>query len=552
MRHITREHFLWAILIVAIGATRVTAPDFPLAESEAHAALAALQTARGESATLLNPLFGFLQSVTFLLLGDSNVVARAAALVSGMALCLWPIALRGLLGRARAWLLAALLCISPTMMFVGREALGGGLAWLLAAVAVGMRDERPQVRAALLGLLAACGVDGVAPLIVALLIFGMTGRLRELRALAGRRELATLGAAFVLGATGLLLRPAGLADAFEGWTAWIQVGREAGRGVLGLLFGETLVILFALIAGGRALMKRISENFAPQVNAAAFRFGAAWLSAGLVALLVLPGRSADAAAAATIGLAVLASEPLTLLLQGMLQRSSWVTWAAAGLTFVLLQFIGVGLRNYVMQNEAVYLLPIVVALVMTMGVVASAALNEQTDLALLGIGAALMATLGLHALGVGVRATQYGWADAAEPYVARAAQPGLATLRDVVRQASVRAEGEPDAVSIFVDESAPASLRWILRDQAKVRYGADIGTQDMILLPAAKRPAESRAFVGSRFRIERTAALEPTNGGAVGLLRWLLYRQGGTTGMTDVYWTLWVSDSLAADMSGRR
>lgn len=552
MRPITREHFLWALVVAAAAAMRIPALDFPLADAEASAALAALQTARGGSATLLNPLFGFLQSVILMLFGDSNTMTRVVSLVGGLALCLWPIALRGVLGRARALMMAALLCISPTMMFVGREALGGGLAWLIAAAMVGMRDMRPVVRAILLGLLLACGVDAVAPLLVVLLMFGMTRRLGELRVLADKRALGALAAAFAAGATGFLLRPAGLADAFEGWTAWLRTGGEVNRLVLGVAFGEMLAIVFALVAGVRALMRRVSENHAPLVDTGTFRFGAAWISAGLVALLLLPGRSAATATAVVIGAAVLASEPLTLMLKGLLRRSNWVTWATAGLVFVLLQFVGIGLRNYAMQNQTVYLLPVAVALVMTVGVLASAALNEQTELAMLGIGAALALTLGLYVLGIGVRATQIGWADVSEPYRAHAPQPGLATLRDVVREASVRAEGEPDAVSIFVDASAPASLRWVLRNQAKVRYGIDIGTQDMLLLPSAKKPAESRAFVGSRYRLERMAALDPTNGGVVGLLRWLLYRQGGTTGTTDVYWTLWVSDSLAADMSGRR
>jgi hypothetical protein len=152
----------------------------------------------------------------------------------------------------------------------------------------------------------------------------------------------------------------------------------------------------------------------------------------------------------------------------------------------------------------------------------------------------------------GQRLTQRGWDRPEEPYVVRAPQQGLVTLADAVRQAAVRASSEPDGVALFVDDSAPAALRWALRAQTKVRYGAQIGTQDMALLPAAKKPAESRAFVGSRFRIERTGSLAPADGGAAALLRWLLFRQGGVVGAADVNWTLWVSDSLAAEMSGRR
>ena len=94
-------------------------------------------------------------------------------------------------------------------------------------------------------------------------------------------------------------------------------------------------------------------------------------------------------------------------------------------------------------------------------------------------------------------------------------------------------------------------LRWALRDSTKVTYGATIGSQDIVLLPAAKKPSEDRAFVGSRFRIERGAVLQPISNGMVEMLRWALFRKGGTTGQTDVYWTLWVTNSMAARMSGR-
>jgi hypothetical protein len=552
MRTITREHLLWIFLALIAAATRLTFADFPLGEAEASSALAALQTARGDAAVLTNPFFGMLQSVALSLFGDSDVVARSAALIAGIGLCLWPMVMRSMLGRERAWVLALLLCLSPTATFVGRDALGGGLAWLIAAIIVGVGEMRAPVRAAMIGVLVACGIDGVGPMAAVVLMFLMSGRSGELRALLQGRSAAAFGAAFVAAATGLLWRPAGVADVFAGWAAWWNSGRDAQRHLIGVIAGEAPVMLCAILAALRALVRRVSENYAPVVDGPSFRFGAAWMSAGLLVLLLLPSHGAAAAMGVTIGIAMLASEPLTLLWQRLRAASGWVTWATFGLTFVLLQFVGLGLRSYAMQNEVVYLLPIVAAIVMIAGVTASAALNEEAGTALRGIAAAAVVVAATYTVAAGQRLTQRGWDRPEEPYVVRAPQQGLVTLADAVRQAAVRASSEPDGVALFVDDSAPAALRWALRAQTKVRYGAQIGTQDMALLPAAKKPAESRAFVGSRFRIERTGSLAPADGGAAALLRWLLFRQGGVVGAADVNWTLWVSDSLAAEMSGRR
>lgn len=543
---------LWIALALVAAATRLIYADFPLGEAEANTALAALQAARGEAAVLTNPLFGVLQSTALAMFGDADATARAVALVAGVGLCLWPITLRDMLGRERALVVSALLCLSPSAMFVGREALGGGQAWLLAAFLFGAGGARAPVRAALLGLLAACGIDGVAPAAAAILMYAMSGRFGELRSLLQGRTAAVFGAAFVLGATGMLWRPAGAADVFAGWAAWWSSARDAQRLLIGVLVNEATAIVFAVVAMVRALVRRVSENHAPVVDGHSFRFGAAWMSAGLAALLLLPAHGAASTIGVTIGVALLASEPLTLMWQRMRRSTTWVTWATFGLTFVLLQFVGLGMRSYAAKGELLYLLPIVAALVMIIGVTASAALNEQTETALLGIGSAAAVVLATYSLSTGVRLTQHGWDRPEEPYVARAPQQGAATLADVVRQAAVRASGEPDGVALFVDETAPATLRWALRAQTKVRYGVQIGAQDMALLPAAKKPNETRAFVGSRFHIERSGALAPAESSAAALLRWLLYRQGGVVGAVDVNWTLWVSDSLAAEMSGRR
>jgi predicted membrane-bound mannosyltransferase len=149
MRQNTREHALWLVIALSAGVLRFVALNLPLSDSEARFALESLNAARGQTAVLVNPLSGGLQSLALALFGDSSAVARTVATAAGTLMCLLPALLRRTIGRERALALAVLLTISPTLMFVSRQASGEALAWMLAVRARWFAGCRARIVAGL-------------------------------------------------------------------------------------------------------------------------------------------------------------------------------------------------------------------------------------------------------------------------------------------------------------------------------------------------------------------------------------------------------------------
>lgn len=552
MRHLTREHALWIFIALSAGVLRFVALDLPLGDAEARVTLASLQAARGETAVLINPFAGLLQSIALALFGASSGVARCVSALAGCGLCLTPRLLRDVLGRERALALGLLLTCSPTLMFVSRQATGEMLAWTLAAV-VAFSGQRSLLFASAAGLLLACGADAPFPIATALLARVLVGQKPIIPGNLRRTSLIVLGWS-VVGATGILFRPAGLSDVFGGIAAWAQGftatgGFSASRILLGFAVNELIVWVLGVIGLATALVKR---------DLSSLRLALGWLVCGLVALAAYAGRTPALAVPLTIGVALAASNALGRLIVSATNQPGWAQWAVAGAAFVMMQFVGIGLRQYAHQGQENFLLPIAVAILMCGAMILASRLNGELDAGLRGVGTALAVTLGVYALGTGVQLTQTRWNNPAEPYVLNAPSKQLETLADTLRMSAIRATGEPDGVPLIIDPAAPPSLRWALRDQSRLTLGSELGDLNAGVLPSAIKPATDRAFIGNGFEVARTSDLnlacgqDATSIICVPLAKWLIFRELGAEKITSQRWTLWLSEKLAAQTSGQR
>lgn len=537
-----------------------------MSDVEARMSLDALSVARGQEATLLNPLFGFLQSTLLMLFGDADAAARFFAALSGVALCLLPLLLHSTIGRTRALAMGIVLALSPTLMFVSRQAIGDSLAWTLAAALIWSQSRdsaSPRLSGAILaGLLLANGIDAITPVLTVVLVLLLSGRARVLPELvSSRRTGLAFGLAFAAGATGFFLRPLGLADAFNGWAAWVQGWATAplltsSRLMLGFLVAELFVIAFGLIGLVMTGLNRGLED-SPD-NGGTMLHASAWLAAGLLVTALYPGRAPGDITPIVIGAAYLASIPLAALVAG-LPRSTWTAWSIAGVVFVLLQFVSVGLRQFASQQQSAFLTPIAVAFVLVAGLLGASALNGELSAGLRGVGGALGAALMLYAAGTGIQLTQLRWNNPAEPYVVAAPSDELVALVTTVQTSAIRATGEPDGVPLLIDTMAPPSLRWALRGQTRAQFGTDIGAMNAAILPAVSKPAGARGFIGSSFVIARSGDLSQARCNPVGdtldcapLARWLLFRELSAGSVTSQNWALWLSTDLAAQVSGQQ
>lgn len=557
LRAPSREHALWLSVALLAGVLRLLGLSLPLGDVEASAALSFLAASRGEPAMLLNPLAGFLQALTLLVFGAGDAAPRVLPALAGSLLCVLPFWARAELGRSRALALAALLALSPTLIFVSRLATGEMLAWMLAAALIWRPRGRAWLGAVLTGLLMACGVHAIAPALTVLLAL-LLERGADIFKDVTRRQVVVAAVAFTAGASGLFIRPSGIADALSGFAVWFQGFAAApmfstGRLFGGLLINELLVLAFALIGLVSVAVDRA------RVAGASAALG--WLTVGILGTAVYSARSPELLAPVVCGAALLASMPLGELIERMVSRlrepSGWMDWAVAGVGFVLLQFVGIGMRQYAAQTQSSFLAPVAVAVILCGGLIGAAALNGMLGVGVRGIGAALTATLALYASSAGLQLTQVRWDSPAEPYVSAAPSQELRALLDTVRESGIRATGEPDGLSLNLDASAPASLRWVLRDQRKMTTGDSAA--DMTLLPAVAKPAGARGFIGNQFEVTRSGNLSPVRCNSTdtatdcsALARWALFREINPGDVTSQRWTLWLSNEVAAKISGQR
>jgi hypothetical protein len=550
MSRLTREAALWLAIALLAALPRFFNLATPLDRFEAAHALAWLDASRGGQIVLANPLFGAVQAALFGIFGPSDVVARVFAALSGVALCLAPIFLREHLGRTRALMFGVALALSPTLWFVSRTASGAMLAWTLALWAfAAWVGQRRLVALALLGALLACGVDTAAPalavVVVALVHSGIV--------VPSRRMVLAACSAFLASATALMLRPLGLGDALNGFALWAQGvrGPEAmsfERLLMGLLTNEVLFVLTAA-AGLIALLvtRRSAIRELPWL---------VWFALGLFVCALDRGRSAASLVPCVIGCVGLATVALDRLLAEATRNAHPAREGVVmALTFVLITYAGLGIRQYAAQGQGSWLLPVLIALLLILAIIAAGSLGLEYSTALRGTALGIVASLLLYTLGAGFQLNHARADNPAEPYRVEAVLPGMRALEDTVRTVSVRATGEPMGMTVQVPDDAPASLRWALRDQAIGSAVRGVPTEAVILAEQT-RPTQGN-YIGRAFELTSSATLnsvrcQPQGQGGLNcqtLAQWLAFRNGGEPSVAR--WSLWVRADVAERAGGK-
>lgn len=589
---LTRETLLWlGIGALALFARAWALGGAPLNDAEAALAFQALALA-GDSSPLVaasgsvsiaNPLFTTAQAIWMSLFGATDATARWLPALAGVALCLAPALLRREMRPARALAFGGLLALSPTLWFVARQSDGAQFAWTLAfgMWCVWMTDMRAEAGWLLAGLLLACGADAVTPALTLTAALAVSRRLSRLR-LNARASLIAAGAC-VIGATGFGLRLPGLGDMFNGYTLWFAeltggqlIEGAAGmwplpvvRGMAGFVLNEPLIWIGAIagltvLALGRPAQRNPFP--APASNEAGILRGAApwlaWAGAGFGLWLLTQARTVDGFTPAIIGCAALASAAIERALAELADRRQWVPiTTVAGISAIMLVYGFIGALLYAGQGEITWLLTALLAALMVGGIVIVATITLNAQAALAGAGIAAAVCLTLYTLSAGVQLTQTGADNPAEPYNVRATLRGARDLRDALADVSARALGEPSAIPVELSESAPASLKWAVRDWRRAIITLQPGAAEIVLTPAGASIQTDYAYIGSAFRIAssasiRSAGCDDRSGqfSCRPLARWLMLRsldEATTPSQDGARWVLWLRQDVARRYSGR-
>ncbi len=571
---LTYEHLLWAALALLAAAMRLWFLDnTPLNNAEAQVTLQSFGLATLGNGITQNPLFGIAQSWLFTLTKPSDFSARLIDVLAGVALCLVPLLLHDRWGRGRALGLGVLLALSPTVWYVSRQADGAILGWTLAfALYAAWRSARRNTSALLLGLLLACGIDGLSPLIACALVIAATGEL-NVHLISRRFGLIAL-LALVLGSSGLLLRPAGLGDVFGGVAAWFTRMTTTGTLPLGrafmglwvyelpLLFG-TLGSLILLIVGGR------QAAGGHQVAGGHQLFGGrqfdraeiawlSWLGAGLILLVLDRGRSAADVVPIIIGLAGFTTRILDWLSTNLYRFGRWsLEGPYIALMTVTYICAGLGIRQYASTNDSSWLMLSLLAIVLSAAAITSTGMLGDMGIGVRGVVAGLALNLLLYSVAAGAHLVWVQPTNPAEPYITEAVPMDVRTLAQTVQTISTRSQGDPNVMKVQIQRNAPASLRWALHDQAAVLVTENTGDEGVIITPetAPPTPRGNSGYVGSKFVVQTRSSLDSvrcnrndTRLDCTPLARWFAFRKGDTPAQTS--WVLWVRGDVANKASG--
>ncbi len=584
------EMGLWMALGLGALMLRIWYLDAaPLNNVEATGALNALALSAGSGVPSLDPFFSNLQSIVMSLFGADAFSARLVAACAGAILCVSPLLLRPALGRTRSLSFALLMAFSPTLLFASRQAGGASLSWALGIVAwsLWLRGTRDARRGAFiaLGLLLACGQDAVPPLITlaALLIFeyftrdpqsrnphapiSSTGPSHVMETRIHRTSIQEwdilLGVlAFAIASTAAFWRLSGVGDAVNGialWTGFIPFQQPIS--VLRLVAGWLLYEPLLYLGAAAALVWLI-------VNHRLNRREVDWLIWGVIGLVVValnPARDATGLVPVSISAAAIASVALQRMLQvpvtppdEILAYPRVAELVVFGLATVMLIYAFMGLDMYGAQRMDTWLFTVLLGLLMVAGIVVVATLTYNTQVAIRGVGMAACLCLFIYTVSCGYQLTQTRAADAAEPYIGEAGDPGLRILLQTVQTISTRAYGDPNTIPLQVSNGAPPALRWVLRNQRGVTYVAHIANTASALTPVGQKPADNASYIGSAFRVTSSTSLSNLRCISVGttsqldctpLARWFTLREIDEQSISS--WVFWLRRDIAQKSDGQ-
>lgn len=569
----TAGYIGFALLAAALRLYQLGAA--PLSAGEASEALAAWRLVRPGLAppTPASPLLFGVMAFLFVVANASDGAARLLPALAGSALVLTPALFRQWLGRGGALMAAAILALSPSMIYASRLASSEVLALfcgvvLVAALLAALRSEDGRwlyIGAVALGLGLVSGPliysTLAASLFTGLVLWPMAreeARANALAAYANARNtpglLARLGVTLAvtvfLGATALMAFPAGLGTAGDVLATWI-----AGfAGTRWIAYPVQLLALYepmALVLGIGGLL--LMEVRARQRGVGAGPGPALWpriLGLGALAALMLMilrrGGAPGEILLVVYPLALLAGPLVADVLEGLrrvAQREAAWGLAAALILIAATSAIYLGLYAEQVGLSVEQASPrLLLALLLPLMGLALVALTVTWERSLWRPAVAvLIGLLTLYTLGTGWGLAQLRPNDPREPWVQQPTSDQVRMLVSVLEEASRQRLGMANELPVTVQQTGDDVLAWYLRDFANVtltdRLGAQVTTPAVITVESGQPPALGGAYAGTDF-VLRTRLL-PERPNETDWIRWLATRTG-MLAQPDTRVVLWI------------
>ena len=588
-----------ALIAVALVLRLASLGTAPIAESEAHNALAAFRVvvpdAPGAALTSASPLLFALQTLAFAVFGGSELSARLFTALGGALLVLSPLLFRREFGATRTFVFTVLLVFSPVELVAARFSAPALWSLIFAVVLVwsvwrlrGGDDDlwiKIAVAVSGAGLIFLSEAGGLV-LALILLGAGVIAWLWERRTSpfdfneadedheleVTPRTAIDLGAwgiplmvaaAFViLVATGTLLNPAGLNVVGEVFAGFARGFSQAPAGAVQpfalyvSLFYEPFWWVLAL-AGIVVLFIRQSFTLID-------RFLIGWLVMAVLATLVFVGADAFHALWFTVPLLGLTSSAVMAMLKpvratDVFAPPMWARWVIA-LAFIAVlavftlsaQTLGRSLLTSsseslatVTVNANSVILVIVSLMFMTIGFFLVASVWGNTS-ALQGLGLGVLIFGALTSFGSGWGAAVSEVDSPREPFHFYATSTDVHLLRETLHELAERNSGGFNVMPLTVMAPQDGVIAWVVRDFTQADYISDLRDavgDPVVLLPSFDDPPGlGTSYVGQDFITKRTWT--PTAIYAIDVPTWWMQRHARFNWMTLESTVLWLRQDI--------
>lgn len=561
------------VAAVALALRWINLDGHPLQPAEASLAMASWQIVQHQGVHLsASPLLVYLNTLTFLIFGSTDAVARAIPALLGSAVALSPFLLRRRLGEVGSLVAALTLATSPTLVFASRSVdptllpIGLAVGTLLLLMRSGaMRSARHlSLAAALLALLLISG-----PLAYDVLIILVAGALIHRPAWwrTGRADLATpdgaldgsghsrkeagwlgqvpsevrdrLGlvviATLAVAGTGLATNLSGFGDSLAAplasWAASQEVWSPGSIGaILAVLLGyEPMSLIFGVV--GAILAYRRKQLFGTFLGSAS--------ALGFVLLALGDGRHPTWVALIVVPLALLAAmaiDELPRWFQEREQRTRLGLFAIVVAPLLATSFIALGhttLPEPIVPRSVALAPPLAI-----LAFIASYAYAfgwRSAGRAVAALGAVVLLLFQLHAAtllnpGRELNPAELFTGTVTSPDVRQLAAD-VAAIQDEL-QIAQQIEGRNVVDTIDVESSVAEPLVWYLRWLPDVRIvRAETGAPGIAILGSQDRPPRG-PYAAETYQL--SVAAPPPSLAPAALWRWWIYHESSAPTVTNV------------------
>lgn len=525
-----REFVLYGLaFLLALTLRLVRLGAFPLTDSEAAAALQALDVVRGlREGVGPHSLYVLLTSAFFFSFDSTNFFARLAPALTGSLLVFAPMLFQHRLKPRTSLILAFFLALDPGLLALSRQAGSAIFAVTFLLFAWGCWERGHTKWAGLCAALALLSGPAFWPGLLGLgltwaILQGMNYRSADSDRPSDLRGfgLAFL-AALVLFGTFFFLVPAGLGGIFDGLTEYLRnwtvpSNVPSSHLYLSLLFYQPLTVLFALVGiirGWMAGSRRVTRL-------------SIWLLVAVLLAVFYPGRQVHDLVWALIPLSALAALELSRHLDVRAGERGEVLGVTA-LTFIILIFAWLDLASLAWSPAvpgqanlrlglfvaAILLLAVSLLLVSVGWSIRSARFGAVWGVSIVLVLLTLSAGMGAGHIRAGYSAELWD----AGPYPAHAD-----LLAATVDQLSQWGTGSDTDLPVTVLNLKSPALMWALhRHEVTVVGALDASTSPAILItPLQGEPALAAAYRGQDFTWNQVPTWQ---GGFDAWLQWLVTR----------------------------